>query len=866
MASRPSPLDPSIAAWRGHLTEGRGILREHYFSTRNAASLLRRHSNLVDGLLRSIWDSLELPAALSLLAVGGFGRQELYPYSDVDILILVPKTHDSAALQKLEQLIGVFWDIGLEVGHSVRSVDECLAEGEKDVTVRTNLLESRYLCGNTELHDEFRLRFKHSVDPLSFYEAKLAEQQLRHLRYHGTAYKLEPNLKESPGGLRDLQNILWISRAMGTGETWREVAQKSLISPGEAKQIRRHEIFLQNLRIRLHYLAKRREDRLLFDVQTQLAQDMGLTGKGVRLASERLMQRYYRTAKAVDSFNELLLLNLREKLFPAEDSLSQAINPRFQARHGLLECVDENLYSQEPSAILETFLLLEQHPELEGLAPQTLRMLSRAKPLIDTGFRRKPENRALFLNILFQPQQVTHTLRRMNRYGLLGRYLPAFGRIVGQMQHDLFHVYTVDEHILFVVRNLRRFTVPEFAREFPLCSRLIDGFERPGILTITALFHDIAKGRGGDHSVLGTKDARRFCREHGIRPDDTDLICWLVESHLVMSATAQKQDLSDPDVIAAFAARIPDERYLVGLYLLTVADIRGTSPQVWNSWKGKLLENLFYATQSYLHETTVLPASAHLENRQREAEAIMRRDAMAQGAEKALWSQMDDSYFLRHERQEIAWHGRLLHDRVSSAVPIVKARLAPGEEGVQVLVYTPGHKQLFAQICSFFERTQFTIVEAKIHTTRHGYALDSFVVLDEANRIRHYRDILSYVEFELSQTLAGKTSLPSSKQAQRISRHLKHFPIIPQVSISPDEKSDYFVLSLAAGDRPGLLSAIAHVLVDHHIDVHTAKITTLGERAEDTFLIAGDSLHDDKAVLQLKTDLLRQLQPSALPR
>lgn len=864
MASRaPSPLDPSIAAWRDRLTEGRAILRERYFSTGNAAALLRRHSDLVDGLLCSIWDALGLPEVLSLLAVGGFGRQELYPYSDVDILILAPETHDPATMQKLERLIGVFWDIGLEVGHSVRSVAECLAEGEKDVTVRTNLLEARYLCGNIELHDEFLLHFKHSVEPVLFYEAKLAEQQQRHLRYHGTAYKLEPNLKESPGGLRDLQNILWISRAMGIGETWRELTEKRFISPSEAKQIRRHELCLQNFRIRLHYLAKRREDRLLFDVQTQLAQDMGLRSKGVRLASEQLMQRYYRTAKAVDSFNELILLNFREKLFPATDALPQTINARFLARHGLLECVDENLYDHEPGAILETFLLLEQHPELEGLAPQTLRMLSRAKSLINAEFRRKPENRALFLSILFQPQRITHTLRRMNRYGLLGRYLPAFGHIVGQMQHDLFHVYTVDEHILFVVRNLRRFTVPEFAHEFPLCSRLINDFERQGILTITALFHDIAKGRGGDHSALGTKDARRFCREHGIRPDDTDLICWLVESHLVMSATAQKQDLSDPDVIAAFAARIPDDRHLVGLYLLTVADIRGTSPQVWNSWKGKLLENLFYATRLYLRETTVLPASAHLENRQREAQTIMRREAMAQGAENALWNQLDDSYFLRHEGQEIAWHGRLLHDQVASAVPIVKARLVPGEEGVQVLVYTPGYKHLFAQICSFFERTQFTIVEAKIHTTRHGYALDSFVVLDEANRISHYRDILNYIEFELTETLAQKSPLPSGNQARRISRHLKHFPIVPQVSIHPDEKNEYFVLSLAAGDRPGLLSDVANVLVNHHIDVHTAKIATLGERAEDTFLIAGDSLYDDKAVSQLENDLLRKLQASS---
>jgi [protein-PII] uridylyltransferase len=428
------------------------------------------------------------------------------------------------------------------------------------------------------------------------------------------------------------------------------------------------------------------------------------------------------------------------------------------------------------------------------------------------------------------------------------------------MQHDLFHAYTVDEHTLFVVRNLRRFTVPEYAHEFPLCSRIIEGFARQEILLAAALFHDIAKGRGGDHSRLGARDARRFCRQHGLDEEDTGLVCWLVENHLVMSATAQKQDISDPDVIAAFAARAGDERHLSALYLLTVADIRGTSPQVWNAWKGKLLEDLYQATLRYLGERGQTPAATYLEERQAEALSLLSRHAFPAGEHLPLWRQLDDSYFLRHDANEIAWHARVLHGHENAPAPLVRARVAPIGEGLQVLIYSPAHDYLFARICSFFERAHYNIAEAKIHTTRHGYALDSFVVLDEGQRASHYRDILNYVEHELALYLTD-ASLPEPAQKHRLSRQSRHFPIPPQVNIAPDEKNTYHILSLVAGDRPGLLSQVAEVLVKHHVHLHTAKITTLGERAEDTFLITGDILQKPKEILRLETDLLERLQP-----
>jgi [protein-PII] uridylyltransferase len=856
-----APPPPDTARWRETLQNGRNKLRHAYQENGSATALLRGHSRLVDKLLQTIWRHLSLPPSSALIAVGGYGRQQLFPGSDTDLLILLPENPDAPLGQKLEQLVGLLWDIGLEVGHSVRTLPECLEEA-KDITVQTNLLEARFLAGNRALFQKFTVAVQENLNAPDFFAAKLLEQQQRHARFHDTAYNLEPNLKESPGGLRDLQVILWVSSALGLGDSWNKLALDSIITAQEARQIRSHERFLENLRIRLHYLARRREDRLLFDHQTLLAEQCGYADQVQRRASEQLMQRYYRTAKAVSLLNEILLKNLREHAFPAAAWQVEPIDEHFQARNGLLEITDAEAFQREPGIILESFLLLQQRPELSGMSAATLRALWRSTPKINAAFRRQPGNQALFMQIIRQPRGLTHELRLMNRLGILGRYIPAFGRIVGQMQHDLFHVYTVDEHIMMVVRNLRRLTVPEFAHEFPLASELINNFECPEVLYLAGLFHDIAKGRGGDHSTLGTTDARRFCHQHGLSDKNTDMVAWLVENHLVMSATAQKQDISDPEVIESFANRVRDLRHLAALYLLTIADIRGTSPKVWNGWKGKLLENLFRATQRYLASGSA-PLETHLQARQTEALSILRLYAFDNDAHQALWAKLEPGYFLRHEAQEIAWHVRCLHGKVNSAQPVVKARLSPAGEGIQVMIYTQDKDDLFARICSFFERNDFNIVEAKIHTSRHGYALDSYVVLDEANRSAHYRDLLSFIEYELSQRLTPGIALEPPLQG-RLSRHLKHFPITPEIAVKPDEKGVYHVLSVVAGDRPGLLSRISQVLLKHHIHLHTAKISTLGERAEDTFLITGTELENPKAVLRLETDLLHQLQATPL--
>jgi [protein-PII] uridylyltransferase len=856
------PAVAGVARWRRELASGREALKAAFAAGAPPYQLLRRQAALADHIVCGIWSEVGAPSGIALVAVGGYGRGVLFPHSDVDVLILLPRPlADLAGETSIERFLGMLWDARLEVAHSVRTVEECESEMSGDVTIRTSLLEHRRLAGSRPLYNRFRRRFDATLDLRGFYDAKLLEQQQRHLRHQDTAYNLEPNVKESPGGMRDLQTILWIARAAALGRSWHELAKRGLMTVQEAREIARHERLIDELRIRLHHLSGRREDRLVFDVQSALAREMGFTDTPDRRASEQLMQRYYRAAKSVRQLNVILLQNLHAKLFPAEVKV-RPVNDDFQAIDELLDLHDEDLFAKRPSAILEAFLTLQQHPELKGMSAAMLRALWRSRDRVDAAFRRDPANRARFIEILRQPRGVTHELRRMNQYGILGRYLPVFGRIVGQMQHDLFHVYTVDEHILMVIRNLRRFTEAQHAHEYPLCSRLIADFARPELLFIAALFHDIAKGRGGDHSHLGARDARRFCREHGLTREDASLVGWLVEQHLTMSLTAQKQDISDPDVVEAFAAKVRTERRLAALYLLTVADIRGTSPQVWNAWKAKLLEDLFHLTQARLGGHAV-DRRLHdsVEARRAEAARQLRLYAVPEGSEERLWRKLDAVYFQRHTADEIAWHARHLYFRSDSPEPVVKARLSRDGAGLQVMIYLPDQKQLFARICGFFGRSRLSILEAKVHTSRHGYALDSFVVHDPGNPNTSYRDVIGYIEFELKRVLIERPPL-ELPPVGRISRHLKHFPLSPEVRIFPDDKGTHYILEIVAGDRPGLLAQIAYTLAKADVNVASAKINTLGERVEDVFLVDGARLRDQTELLKLETALHEQLRLS----
>ena len=846
-----------VGAQRATLSAERITIRNSFESGQLGRDLLHRLALLTDRHLRLAWKAQQMPQGTSLIAVGGYGRGQLFPYSDVDILILLPGEPDEVLRSKLETLVGHLWDIGLETGHSVRTLDECFEMAATDITVQTTLLESRLITGNRDLYRRFTRRLQQSIDPAAFLRAKMIEQQDRHSRHQET--NLEPNLKESAGGLRDLNTILWISRAAGLGRTWLELARRGFITRDEAAAISRHERLLEVLRIHLHYLASRREDRLLFDHQTALAKQLGFAERTGKRTSERLMQRYYQTAKSVSQLNTILLQNLERRIAPPGNRQVKPLNERFVILGELLSAPDETIFERDPCAILEAFALMQKHREIKAIGAFTLRALWRARRRINPAARRDPRMREQFMEILRSPTSVIRELRRMHQYDILGRYIPAFGRIVGQMQHDLYHVYTVDEHILKVVRNLRRFAVPELAHEFPLCSRLMSEFDRPELLYLAGLFHDIAKGRGGDHSELGKPDALRFCKAHGLSAADSDLVTWLVEKHLVMSATAQKQDLSDPEVIQAFAQMVGDERHLVSLYLLTVADVRGTSPKVWNAWKARLLENLFYSTRRLLSGERSERQDGQ-RARQEEAIATLLLYAIPENAYKEFWQQLDTGYFLRHDPQEIAWHTRQLYQRFQSPTPIVRARLSPVGEGLQVMVYLADQKELFSRICGFFESISFDIFEAKVHTTQHGYALDTFQIQDTSGRQpSQYRDLISYIEYELTDRIANNAPLPPLSKP-RISRQLRHFPITPEVIIQTDERGAYRMMSIVAGDRPGLLSRISRTLTAFDINLHSAKINTLGFRAEDTFVVSGSALNNPKTTVRFESELLDQLR------
>jgi [protein-PII] uridylyltransferase len=867
------PAASALPALRHQYKGGKTDLVERFVRTQrpsaaSATRLLRALARHVDGTLGELWEQQRLNAlapGATLVAVGGFGRGELFPQSDVDLLVLLPEATDGAsqegdaapARQAVAGFVTACWDIGLECGSAVRTVAECLAEAGRDVTVQTSLLEARFVCGSKRLFNTLRSALDRAMDARAFFTAKTLELRQRHVKYEGTPYALEPNCKESPGGLRDLQVVIWVARAAGLGRTWAELAAKGLITPFEASQLVKHEGTLKLIRARLHAIAVRREDRLVFDLQTSVAESFGLKPTKGQRSSEALMHRYYWAAKAVTQLNQILMLNIEERIAGSEKAPMRPLSMRFFDRGGALEVAHDDLYLRDPHAILETFLVFAQTPGLQGLSARTLRALYNSRTVMNAAFRRDPVNRKLFMEILRAPGRQTHALRLMNQTSVLGRYLWVFRRIVGRMQHDLFHVYTVDQHILMVVRNVRRFFIPEHAHEYPFCSQLAAQWDKPWLLYVAAIFHDVAKGRGGDHSELGAVEARRFNRDHGIDDEDARLIEFLVKHHLTMSYLAQKEDLSDPEVIRGFARLMGTPRRLNALYLLTVADIRGTSPKVWNAWKGKLLEDLYRLTLRALGGAQP-NADAEIESRKVEARQMLALHSALPGTEETLWKTLEVSYFARHDAGDIAWHARSLWRHVQTTEPIVRARPSSVGEGLQVLVYSPDQPDLFARICGYFDNAGFSIQDAKIHTTRAGYALDTFQVsstLVEEDGEVDYRSLISLVETQAAAALAASGPLPEPRRG-RVSRRVRSFPVIPRVALNPDERAQRWLLTVSASDRSGLLYAVARVLAAHRINLQLAKVTTLGERVEDTFLVDGPALQQPKAQLRIESEIL----------
>jgi [protein-PII] uridylyltransferase len=871
LSLRETP-DP-LPVFRAALKRGRETLQARYLDKPSVAPrIVAEHALLVDELLARAWARhLDRAGRLkpALVAVGGYGRGELHPASDVDLLILLDRDDPDAARAFVEPLLRFLWDMGLEVGHSVRTVAQCVDEAKRDLTVMTNLMETRLLQGNARLFEQMRARTRGPrVWPSPrFFAAKLEEQRARYKRFDDTAYNLEPNVKEGPGGLRDIQTIMWVTQRHFDTVSLYELVERGFLREEEYRALLRGRHFLWKVRAGLHYLAGRREDRLLFDHQRALAAQFGYRDRPGALGVEQFMKRYYRTIKELSRLNEILLQHFQEALLARGKPKVKPINRRFQARGDFLEVTHPRVFERAPYALLEMFLVMQQHPELKGVRADTIRLVRANLHRINAKFRRDLGCRALFMEILRQPRGITHELRRMNAYGVLARYLLAFGRIVGQMQHDLFHVYTVDHHTLTVVRNLRRFTVPEFRHEFPFASQLIQTLVKPERLYIAGLFHDIAKGRGGDHSVLGAQEAEQFCHHHHLSEYDTRFVSWLVRHHLLMSWTAQRQDTSDPEVVLKFAQQVGDQEHLDFLYLLTVADVRGTSPAVWNTWKGRLLSQLHSATSRVLARglATPLDLDAHIADLRQDALAILARDGVAEEPVHTFWGNLEPDYFLRYDAEALAWQAREIAAVSSAELPVVAARYSVELGGSEFLFYTPDRDDLFVILTAGFDRLNLSIMEARINTLRTGFALDTFVVLDHAGQPvsdpRELERLARAMREQLADPKPGR-----DPYAARLSRQLKHFPIETRVSFAPSPNKPLTIMEVAAQDRPGLLYQVALALKHCRVNLEAAKVSTYGERAEDVFFVntraAHEPLSDPTQLKCLEQEIVQRLAPS----
>lgn len=816
-------------------------LKARFLAGEPVSTLVTARAAIIDELLVRAWRLSGLPEdCMALIAVGGYGRGELHPHSDIDLQLLVEPGAAEAAREGIEGFLLFLWDIGLEVGHSVRSVEDCIREAQQDITVATNLMESRQLLGSEPLYEA--MREATGPDRLwssrEFFEAKWQEQIARHHKFHDTGYNLEPNVKEGPGGLRDIQMIGWVAKRHFGAETLAGLVEHGFLTSEEYGELRRGQEFLWKVRFGLHILAGRREDRLVFDHQRTLAQQFGYPDEGPRLSVEHFMKDYYRTVMELSRLNEMLLQLFQEEIIYADDpGEALPLSKRFQARRGFLEVTHDRVFEYYPFALLEVFLVLAQHPDVKGVRAGTIRLIRNNLHRIDDEFRSDLRCRSLFMEILRQPAGVSHELRRMNRYGVLGAYLPPFGRIIGQMQHDLFHVYTVDEHTLSVVRNLRRFTVPEHAGEFPICSRIINRIPKPELLYIAALFHDIAKGRGGDHSTLGAKDAIRFCEQHQLSRYDTRLIAWLVRNHLLMSTTAQRKDISDPEVTNDFAAQVGNQSHLEHLYLLTVADIRATSPTVWNSWKDALLVELYQSTRRALRRGLANPIEADeiIRETQEDARELLREHLLPTRAVTDFWERLGDDYFLRYSADEIKRHTRAIAEAGAEG-PLVSIWQEAGRGGTEIFLYTLGREGLFARVTTALDQLGLNIHDARIIGSRDGYTLDTYIVLEENGEPIADPGRIEEIRHTLERVLSApeETRLTVSR---RLPRQLKHFPIPPQVSFEEDPHNDRTIMEVVASDRPGLLSKIGQALTQCDVLIQTAKVATLGERVEDVFFV-----------------------------
>lgn len=829
------------------IIDNKSQLSKNFNPKQNVKQLLLDNSLFVDDILILCWKHFLLKHAdnCSLIATGGYGRNELFPNSDIDILILLKDTDTSSFQDELSGFCNLLWDIGLMPGQSVRTIPECLQVAIDDQTIMTSLLETRLITGNAVLYkDLIKLIFQTPIwNSEQFFAAKMQEQEWRYIKYHDTAYNLEPNIKEGPGGLRDLQNITWIFKHHYKTSTLKELLKYKLLSEAEYKELIACRNILWSLRFALHLLTNRCENRLLFNYQRELATQFDFIDDNAQPDVEQFMQYYFRTVMELERLNEMLLQFFSEQFIISTQNKQLSLqNEHFISINGYLEIKEKNVFSKHPLALLEVFSLLQKHQSLKGIRASTIRSIRKNLHLIDDNFRNNTQANQLFLSIFQSSRGITHPLRQMNRYGVLATYLPCFANVVARMQYDLFHIYTVDAHTLFLIKNLRRFALDKHNHEFPFCNSVFLHIKKPEILYIAALFHDIAKGKNGDHSVLGEEISRQFCQQHKISKSNTKLITWLVRNHLIMSMTAQRKDICDPDIIHKFALQVGSIDYLNHLYLLTVADIRATNPSLWNSWKDQLLLDLYTYTHSVLHRGLQNPAtkSKRLHDNKQEARDELIGLGISEATIQKTWNHIGGDYFLRYSADEIAWHTIAIASTSKKELPLVILRPQNQRGSVEIFIYTKNEKHIFSLSAETLDYLELTILDARVVTitlpSTEQYILNSFQVLEKSGK-----PILDLArELHIHKTLQYNLSHRTVKKQNNIhrqSRQAKHFPITSRIYFHTDPLGRYTIIELITTDQAGLLALIGQAFIDLEIQLHDAKITTIGSRVEDMFYV-----------------------------
>ena len=849
------PAGADDAAWREaarqFLVADEQALAQRFDAGEDVDALLEARARSVDGVVVHAWGRcFPEPDGLALLATGGYGRGELFPRSDVDLLVLAEGAAQDARTPGIERFFALLWDAGLSPGHAVRSVQQCVDSAREDVTIATSLLESRLLCGTPVAAQELRAALSPAAlwPAPAYFAAKRSEQEQRHARYNDTAYNLEPNLKEGPGGLRDLHTLLWMVKRIYDASTLAELQALGALGTDELETLERERKALSRLRYGLHLVAGRREERLLFEYQTQLARRFGLEDRHrENLAVEQLMQGFFRSAAMVLRLNARLLQRFEEQL--GGEVPVTPVDQAFELRGDYLAARQPDLFLRRPAAMLELFAVWQQRPDVRGLHSETARALGEALPLVDERLRADAGVRTRFLSLL-RHERAVETLSRMASLGVLGRYLPPFGKVSGRMQFDLFHVYTVDQHTLAVLRNIASFSDPASTGRFALAHEIWPRLRKPELLLLAGLFHDIAKGRGGDHSELGAEDARIFCSEHGLSQADTELVAWLVLRHLAMSVTAQRQDISDPEVVQRFAALVGERERLDYLYLLTVADIAGTSPKLWNAWKDRLLADLYSATRFALRKG--LEHREYAEERISEtreaARAWLRDGGVEQSTIERVWAEFPDESFLRYRPEQLVWQTRGIAahraEHPDDPAPLVLARPHARPGALEVFVYSPDRDGLFAAVTATLDRLGLGVVEARVVSSRGGMSLDTFQVLDAGTEFVSPERRAATVAEALGRALAT-TPYRITPVRRAVPRQLRHFRVPARIEFDSDPSSGRTRMMLVCTDRPGLLAQVAAVLREHGLRVHDARIATFGERVEDFFQLTDE---DDRPI------------------